>query len=102
MDIIENLKEYKRLKTELARKYCVTQQELQKAMEEIVNYILSKSDKTITSAEVIELATSETSAIHKIFDIAKSQEDKEKEADELIKSVSIFLSSNKLYILKKQ
>jgi hypothetical protein len=103
MDIIANLKEYKRLKTSLSREYGKTPQQIQQAIEMIAQHILAKEgEKTITSAEIVTLATPEDSILHDMFDWTKTQQDRENAADELIQSTSVFLSSNKFYTFTKQ
>lgn len=101
MGILEDLKEYKRLKTMLASEYKVTQKIIQAAIEEIAKYVLSKEDKIITSAEIITLASQENSQLSNLFSMDKTQQEKEIEADELIEMAQIFLSSNKLYKFTK-
>jgi hypothetical protein len=100
-DIIQKMKEYKRLRRRFSLAYGYPERTVQRSFDQFAIYALSEGG-TISAARLVELSEPVESLTHDIFDWTKPLEYRLAQADAVMEILPYFFATNnKLFTVEK-
>ena len=90
------------MKRNFVKQYKTPERVVQKAIDQLCEYILSTSTGTITSEEYLDLAKEDSSIFHITIDWSLSKKKRVEQANFMLDSLYfVFTTNNKLYKIEK-